>query len=391
MNLRLECPICKSQSIATFLRRLQTPVHQNLVVAAEGEAQNIGRGDLTLGCCEACGFVFNQTFDLAKLSYGENYDNTQTFSATFNDHIEGLIQYLLDEKSVRNCRIVEVGCGQGLFLRRLVAADESGNRGYGFDPSYRGPEVDLNGRLIFEKRFYGPECAHIPADVVICRHVIEHVPEPVELLRAIRQVLINSLRARVFFETPCVEWILRNCVAWDFFYEHCSYFTSESLTTAFEVAGFQVEDVRHIFGGQYLWLEAVPAAKMKAANIHAGSILHLVRRFAEVEGELLYRWRAQVQRLAANQSLALWGAGAKGVTFANLVDPNRTWIKCVVDLNPNKQGHCIPGTGHPIIDYHDLKKWGVATAILMNPNYGAENLELLREAALDVNLIAVGE
>ena len=84
---------------------------------------------------------------------------------------------------------------------------------------------------------------------------------------------------------------------------------------------------------------------------------------------------------------ALWGAGAKGVTFANLIDGSRELIDCVVDLNPLKQGHYLPGTGHPIVSHQALTARGVSTAILMNPNYREENLALIREAGLDVELI----
>lgn len=37
----------------------------------------------------------------------------------------------------------------------------------------------------------------------------------------------------------------------------------------------------------------------------------------------------------------------KGVTFANLVDPECKWIDSVIDLNLQKQGMYIPSTEHP--------------------------------------------
>ena len=98
-------------------------------------------------------------------------------------------------------------------------------------------------------------------------------------------------------------------------------------------------------------------------------------------------WDQKIRALASQEKVALWGAGAKGVTFANLIDEQRCWLDCLVDLNPMKQGHYVPGTGHPIVSYHDLAARGVTTAILMNPNYREENLALLREAGLEVALI----
>lgn len=387
MNQKIFCPVCSSGLVKQFLTREQVPVHQNLVMAAQETAVRMERGDLSLSVCESCGFIFNQAFEPSKLSYGDQYDNTQTCSPSFESYVSRLAHYLVFDKKVQNCCVVEVGCGKGLFLRKLVEAEAWGNRGYGFDPSYVGSETTLGGRLKFEKRYYGSDCANVPADVVVSRHVIEHVPDPLNLLLAVRQALVHSPQARVFFETPCVEWILRNQVIWDFFYEHCSYFTAQSLTTAFEASGFQVESVRHIFEGQYLWLEATIPAEKPVITKNPTSIPVLAKQFAASEQKLKEDWETKIQELATNGKVALWGAGAKGVTFANLIDPERQWIDCIIDLNPKKQGNYIPGTGHPIVSYQEIASRGITAAVLMNPNYYAENLALLSEANLPINLV----
>jgi len=350
-------------------------------------ALRIPRGTLSLAVCEECGFVFNATFDPSLLRYGEEYENTQTFSSVFEDYLSDLTDYLVFEKGVQNCRLVEVGCGTGSFLRKLV--EVGANIGYGFDPSYVGPPTRFGGRLQFEKCFYGPKHGDIPADVVVCRHVIEHVPNPLNLLYTIGQALRSSPRASVFFETPTVEWILRRGAFWDFFYEHCSYFTPDSLTTAFEVSGFRVESVQSKFGGQYMWLEArlLSPEEKPIVTLRPGSVPRLAKDFAASERKLKGVWKAKIKKLLSLGGVALWGAGAKGATFANLIDPNRQWITCIVDLNPQKQGHYIPGTGHPIVSYRELPKYEVGTAIVMNPNYLGENLRLLSEANISVQLL----
>jgi SAM-dependent methyltransferase len=381
------CPICKSSITNRFLRRARVPVHQNLVVKDRKSAVEIARGDLDLAVCEICGFVFNQAFDAAKLIYDQAYDNTQSYSPYFDAYLDDLVKHLINERGIRNQRIVEVGCGKGLFLRKLVGAAETGNSGYGFDPSYVGPDSDLDGRLQFERRYYGPDCIHIPADIVVCRHVIEHIADPIQLLRTIRQTLADAPHARVFFETPYVDWILSNQVIWDFFYEHCSYFSTQSLTTAFEIAGFQVERVEHVFGQQYLWLEATIAADNPTATKQPNDTPALARQFAIAENQLTSSWRARVAALAAQQRIALWGAGAKGVTFANLIDADCTQIACVVDMNPQKQSQYIPGSGHPIVDYRELANLGVSAALVMNPNYHQEIQQLLDQANLRIELI----
>lgn len=381
------CRVCGSALLSSFLQRQGVPIHQNLVVQTAESAKGIERGDLDMVVCNECGFVFNRAFDQAKVMYGNAYNNAQCYSSVFSGYVDGLVRELVEVHGVRNCTIVEVGCGKGEFLRRLVEYPGSGNRGIGFDPSYVGPESDLDGRLRFERRYYDEECANVPADVVVCRHVIEHVPQPMELLGSVRSALKTSSNAQVFFETPCVEWILRNIVIWDFFYEHCSLFSEASIATAFEAAGFNVEFVRHTFGSQYLWLKAVPAVLANGVQPRDSGVPRLAREFAEASADKLASWSRELDQLRQAGGIALWGAGAKGVTVANLLDPDATRIRCVVDINPDKQGRYIPGTAHPIVTFQSLPSLGVQRAVLTNPNYRTECEALLAQVGIDVTLI----
>ncbi len=381
------CPVCESLLLQPFLQRKQVPVHQNLVINCREAARTVMQGELDMVACACCGFVFNRAFDLSKLTYGEDYDNTQSCSAHFDDYMDGLVHTLVVERGVRNCVIAEVGCGKGQFLRKLVSFPGSNNQGYGFDPSYVGLDSDLAGRLTFKRCYYDDSCTDVAVDVVVCRHVIEHVPEPMILLQSVRAALVRSPKARVFFETPCVEWIFRNKVVWDFFYEHCSLFSAASLTSAFGGAGFVVERVEHIFGGQYLWLEArLDDTLVPAVQSHPDTAV-LAKIYREEEKILTRHWLAKLESLKSTGKIALWGAGAKGATFANLVDHTGVLLDCVVDVNPNKQGRYIPGTGHPIVAPADLNHRGVTSALLMNPNYRSEVQRLVADAGIELKLI----
>lgn len=384
------CPICANTDTVTFLHREPVAVHQNLLVSDEASARALAQGQLLMSACGHCGFMFNAAFDSTLMDYSAAYDNTQTWSPAFERYTQGLVDRLLNEKAVGNARIVEVGCGKGTFLERLVADPANGNRAIGFDPSYVGQTVRHDGRLRFEKRFYDQTCTDVAADVVLCRHVIEHVPQPLDLLRSVRQALRDSPDALVCFETPCARWILERHVIWDLFYEHCSIFTAESLAAAFGRAGFAVETVRHVFGGQYLWLEARPAQEPMADPRPADDFVELASGFGRAEQALCQSWRRSVADWSRQGPVVLWGAGAKGVTFANLIDPDRQYIAAVVDLNPNKAGHYLPGSAHRIIAPDDLPNHSVSFALVLNPNYFHEiqsHLSRLNPSARAINLM----
>jgi SAM-dependent methyltransferase len=377
------CPVCSGTDVSRFVNRSDVPVHQNLLLSSPESARSISRGNLDLFVCANCGFVFNRAFDPSRLQYGQDYDNNQGCSSSFQKHIDSLVSILIEEGDVRGKRVVEVGCGQGGFLQRIV--EEGDNLGFGFDPSYIGPKEASRGRMKFENRYYDESCTDVQADVVICRHVIEHVPDPLNLLRSVRTAIGDNDNAKVYFETPCVDWILSNTVIWDFFYEHCSLFTSSSLSTVFQKAGFRVDAVRHVFGGQYLWLEASPCESEVVAD--GEQTFNLAHSYAQHERSTMENWHDRIVDLSMSGKVALWGAGAKGATFANLIDPEGNLIDCVVDLNPNKQGKYIAGSGHAIVDPQQLRSRGVSHAILMNPNYREENEAILDRAGISVKLI----
>src|SRR3989304_2606952 len=298
MKTKNPCPICDSKNVKSFLTRNEVPIHQNFLFEDKSSAINITKGKLSLVVCRECGFIFNQTFDFSKLRYGNLYDNTQDLSPLFEQHLKDIVQKLIIKKNIKNCKIVEVGCGQGSFLRRLVENEEWNNVGYGFDPSYKGNESELGGRLKFAKKYYGPECADIKADIVVCRHVIEHVPKPVELLKTIRESLVQSKNPRVFFETPTVDWILKNQVIWDFFYEHCSYFNPNSIRTAFELAGFSVEAIDLVFGNQYMLIEASIAKNKVQVIKEPTDIYALTTEFSNSERQNLEKWKQNLKKLS---------------------------------------------------------------------------------------------
>ncbi len=345
------------------------------------------KGTLSLSLCLDCDFVFNQEFDSQLISYDAEYENSQDFSPVFQSHLDKIQHYLLKECGIRDARIVEVGCGKGRFLSSLLEDAANGNIGFGFDPTYVGELARLNGRVQFIRSFYGPEFSKMHADVVLCRHVIEHVADPVALLKAVYAALENSPGARLFFETPCVEWILDNQVIWDFFYEHCSLFTQSSIRTCFERAGFQVDSVKHVFGGQYLWIEASVPKFPPRAIYRKASLQPRATAFTRSERALLGGWRKRIDQLLQVGKVALWGGGAKGITFANLIDPCCERLDCIVDLNPYKQNLFAGISGHAVVHYLDLRGRGVKSAIVMNPNYLKENLALIQAAGMNVTLV----
>jgi SAM-dependent methyltransferase len=369
----LTCPVCRMQETFEFLKRKRIPVVQNMIFSDKKSAVSVPRGDLNLFCCRSCGFIFNSAFQENLVMYGNAYDNRQHFSDYFHQYMKKISDCLIKKKGVTNSHIIEVGCGDGTFLRLLLSTERNGNTGTGFDPSYRGPEYDCNGRARFIVDYFDRSYSDFGADVVISRHVIEHIADPLKFLMRIRDSLDKQKGASVFLETPDVIWILKNNSFWDFCYEHCSYFSPESLSYALKISGFEPVELINTFGGQYMLSVAKPAkisALLEPRDMSRNEIPYFAEQYAQNEKDFIKKNRSVLRKMRKKGDVFLWGAGAKGVMYANLIDPESKFISNIVDVNPDKHGGFIPGSGHQVISPDHLPQTG--SVIIMNENYNEE-------------------
>ena len=378
------CPVCTADAAVGFLHRPRVAVHQNLVLADAASARAYPRGELWMARCTACGFAWNQRFDERRVEYSKDYDNRQELSAHFREHLDGRAAALIDALGTGPVHLAEVGCGKGGFLDRLLQAAPNW-RAVGLDPTYVGPRESHGGRLRFEPRRL--HASGVRCDAVLSRHVIEHVPEPLSFLLSLRASLAEG--ARLFLETPDLDWILDQAVPFDFFYEHCSLFDGGSLQHLLARAGFLGNRVERVFGGQYLWVEARAVAIPK--DVPTPDVdPALAARTAVLRNQLAAReahWARWLPSLAARGPVVLWGAGAKGATLAELMDPEQRFLRAAVDVNPAKQGNYMVGSGLPVIAPKDLASLRPAAVLLPNPNYSEEvSAELQR---LGLNLVPI--
>ncbi|HEY0947701.1 MAG TPA: class I SAM-dependent methyltransferase, partial [Opitutaceae bacterium] len=266
------CPLCSSDRSRTFFELTEMPVSIGVQWPTAAEARRCARADLRLAFCEDCGFIWNDAFDPARMEYSQAYDNSLDFSPVFQTYARGLAQRLVNTYDVRKKDVVEIGCGKGQFLSLLC--EEGGNRGIGFDPSYEGDRVQSPAmdRITYVRDFYGEAYATHAGDLVCCRHVFEHISDPVGFLTMVRRTLGDRHSAVVYFEVPNVRFILERLSVWDIIYEHCNYFGVESAAHVFRRCGFEIVRLAEAYDGQFLAIEARPATFTNGtvSPLHAG-------------------------------------------------------------------------------------------------------------------------
>jgi len=363
---------------------------QNYVYRDRSDALAAPTGSFDLRVCSNCEFGFNSEFEPGLMRYDKNYDN-QVPSAVFLDYYEDVARFLHDKFSLDGKFVVEIGCGKGTFLKtlcRLFPTVEA----LGVDPSYEANEEHLpKGNLRFLSEKFKRSHLNRPPALVICRHVLEHISDPVSFLKEIREPLSQYPETPIFIEVPELDWIVKNDAFWDFCYEHCNYFTNRSLRNAVSAAGLQPLEGQAAFSGQYQWIVCSGTdRRLETESSDARRIAEFLtyarseETFIETSIDMLKESKRD------GRKNVVWGMATKGVIFCNLVDPTCSVIDYCVDINQNKQNCLVPHTGHLISGPDVLGEVGAVTplaVVIMNPNYAPEIKRQCEDLVADVKFV----
>jgi hypothetical protein len=360
-------------------------------VPTKAEAMAFPQGHIHLGTCGGCGFIFNTAFNPHLAEYSERYESTQRYSETFSKFNQTLAKELIERNDLSNKKIIEIGCGEGEFLYLLCQMGN--NEGIGFDPAYKESELtsDNDFDLTFIPDYFSEKYAQYHADYYVCKMTLEHIQDVAKFASMIRET-VGENTPTVFFQVPNFEKSLGEGAFWDIYYEHCSYFTSTSLKSCFENSGFNVTDIWTSFEDQYLMLEAVPLDTFQGCdNLGVDKIepSDLAELFKSLTVNLRETWLSKLSSdKRAGKETVIWGASSKGVSFLTTLATGGV-IEYAVDINPNKRGMFIPGSGQEIVGPQDMPGIRPDTVIVMNPVYVEEIRNILKEMDLSPKMLTV--
>jgi SAM-dependent methyltransferase len=386
------CPSCGQSGARVIYRAASVPVHSCVLLDSATEARAFPRRDLELAFCQTCGFVFNHLFDKSIMRYSTKFEESQHFSDTFSSFARKLAREIAEKCNVAGKQVLEIGCGKGEFLAELCAV--GGAHGIGIDPGYRADKDRAQqGDVRYIVDFYGPRYKDLHADVILCRHTLEHIPEAQSFIRMIRESIEGRDDIAIVFETPDALRVLSEGAFWDIYYEHCCYFSAGAHARLFRREGFDVTELSVVYNDQYIVQYARPAAAPTQARFRAEfdlpTMSALAAAFPTRVNDVKTAWQTRIaQAVAHGDRIVLWGGGSKGVAFLTTLGLDEE-ITAVVDVNPYKQGKFMPGTGHEVVAPAALAAIRPDVVILMNPIYAREVQSQLNTLEIKADLLAV--
>jgi len=388
------CPSCGSQNMEAFYQVDQAPVHSVLLHHTREEAMEYPQREIVLGYCQDCGFVSNAAFDPSVHEYDAEYESTQAFSPTFNTFHHNLAKDLVERYNLRGKQLVEIGCGQGEFLKLLC--EIGGNNGVGFDPAYIGSpyiqEADYN--ITFIPDFFSEKYANYNGDFFCCKMTLEHIHQTRQFLTTVRKTIGELADTVVFFQVPNARYVFGDLAFWDIYYEHCSYFTLGSLARLFRGAGFEVMDLWSGYDDQYIMIEARPGDSISSQALPQEESLTTFRqeieRFTQQTPRKVQAWKDFFHTAhQTGRKVVFWGGGSKLVSFLTTLGVSLEQVELAVDVNPRKHNTYLAGSGQKVVSPQTLKEVQPDVVVVMNPIYRDEIQNQLNQMGLHPELITV--
>lgn len=368
------CPVCKHGVAVDFFNGgLQTLATLGWPASAAA-ARAMPKHPQDFVQCPRCSHVWNRSFTYDAIPYQNNPNRMFNNGGIWKGHLattrDLVLKYLPEVPTV-----VDIGCGEGHFVRGLAEARKGAGRFVGFDPN-AAPET---GRGVeFHAAYFEPlqHMADFAPDVVAIRHVLEHLTDPASLLEQLAWGALGQDKlCWLFAEVPCIDRVFETGRLADFFYEHTSQFTTESFRTLMARAG-EVVELAHGYDGEVVYALVrlgVPEAMRQRAQA--------AQDFATAADVSRLQIRQQLDALAATgKRVAIWGGTGKAAAFIHQFGADAQRFPLVVDSDPDKAGAFVPGAGQEIM-FRDVLKTAPANVVIIPTQWRAKDIvgEMLRE------------
>jgi SAM-dependent methyltransferase len=384
------CPVCA----ASPLRTLAPPVMRRIFVT-DGPAMTARMG---VCACAACGLVVLSP-RLSTASLGEYYSRQSRMpresiapESPIARMMDAQVELIVAHQALGpESSVLEIGCAEGYFLER-VAQRVPGVRLAGIEPSARYArtararlaDAEIHEQILDESAFE----AFGTHDLIVLRHVLEHLPRPLDDLKLIRRMLSES--GVIYIEVPDVADIPPGMYHY-FHHEHLTYFSSETLESCLARAGFEVVVLERFpgydagSGFAYPVLRVLAKrGKPAAPRLHPQQPDEVWRIFMANEARVLREYlepaKAKLDAAsAAGKRLAIFGAGPHTVDVLGRLEPVKyPWI-VAFDNHPGKAGKSICGI--PIVAPSPEAFAGVDTVLVSSHEFEPEMIEQMRRIA----------
>jgi 2-polyprenyl-3-methyl-5-hydroxy-6-metoxy-1,4-benzoquinol methylase len=371
------CPICHSKEFK--FGSIGRSIISGYVCSEKEDSLNQSIYDIQLNLCTKCSTLFQKKYKSAEIILKKMYTQHEATMrssvqyAAYYDIFASKVVESLNQNSGR-ANILEIGCNDGQLLSVIGLKCDS--ELYGFEPSVNFKDIWKQRKINGINDFFGAKSAKElrqksgAMNLVIARHVLEHIENPHDFFEGLRQ--ISNDGTTIFIEVPYLASIFQLNRFENVSYSHLVHYSVRSMVTLAEQFGFIVADFNlcDVDGGSIVF---------KIMHQNAKNISKVELPTIEAEMEVLFEkflsdFRASKSDLvgyfAQNKSEKFigFGAGAKGQFLIHLYGLEK-FLTVVIDETPGYAGKFIPGTDVSIVGLDYIDEVELATVVNLAPTH----------------------
>ncbi|NOD49792.1 MULTISPECIES: class I SAM-dependent methyltransferase [unclassified Ruegeria] len=364
------CRSCGAALTQTLVDLGLSPL-ANSYVPPERAGTACPRYPLHAWVCNNCHLVQVEDAVPADEIFNADYAYFSSYSDSWLAHAKAYVERMVDRFDLGpDDLVIEIASNDGYLLQYFV---EKGIPVLGIEPSgsvaaaaeEKGVRtlVDYFGKALAQK----VAAAEKPPALIASANVLAHVPDINDFVAGIATLLTGDAVYTVEF--PHLLNLINEVQFDTIYHEHYSYLSLLAVEAIFAKAGLRVFDVEELptHGGSLRVF-----ACLEGASHPEGSGVAKVRadeaaaQFDRPEGYMNFTTQVEALRdgllaflreaNARGDTIAAYGAAAKGNTLLNYAGIGPDLISYCVDRNPAKQNTLLPGSHIPVHGVEALRE-----------------------------------
>ncbi len=239
-------------------------------------------------------------------------------------------------------RCLEVGCGNGILLEMIASRWQLETIGLEPSGTYDTQDVTAGIRIIHGTLAQLDSTGEVEpgsCDLVICRHVLEHVPDPALFLD--RLVGMVAPGGWLMIEVPSSLLLARSRnhhSGMNIHAAHLHHFTGSGLVAALAERGLGAVHLSDRTVGGYPCLCLIAQSEIAAGESFTEQLAHQQSTSQQAADHLASFAENNNSPLSG---VLIWGAGADLLTVLALMTAEQRSRLLIYDGNPAKQGHTL--------------------------------------------------
>ena len=338
--------------------------------------------------CQICWLVQTEDFAQAQELFDADYAYFSGFSSSWLAHCERYVSAMAGRFELGpNSHVVEVAANDGYLLQYVQARNIPCT---GVEPTASTAAAARAKGIQIVEDFFGVRLARElaaqgkQADLATANNVLAHVPDMNDFVAGFAVLL--KPQGVATFEFSHLRKLIDQTLFDTIYHEHFSYLSLTAVDRIFAANGLTVFGVEEhpVQGGSLRVFAQRSDTGQHSRDAKVDELLEREAQAGTTTGRYYAGFQARTDKVKNDflaflldakrqgQSVAAYGAAAKGNTLMNYAGIRPDLIPFVADRNPAKQGKYMPGSRIPIVDEDRLRSAKPDFVVILPWNLKAE-------------------